>query len=256
MNSTFFMRKIVKYTQYSPHFRIKNALFLISLSNTSIFRDALTRLLMNYKTFIARAILLTLLAAPALAVDKSEVKKKWHTPFDLYLNPEEALKIKTENADGVLFLDVRTRLEIQHIGLANAVDANIPIYLQATDYPWKTKKDGVHGAFKKTKNKNFAAEVSNVLKTKGLSTDAPVIIMCTSGSRAPYAARALHEAGFKKVYTQIEGFEGIKAKKGANKGKRLVNGWKNRNLPWSYKLPASKMYFNFENKPEKTNANS
>ena len=72
MNSTFFMRKIVKYTQYSPrlwlpaslstrtpvsfylrllpsyllhpcsrHFRIKNALFLISLSNTSIFRDAL-----------------------------------------------------------------------------------------------------------------------------------------------------------------------------------------------------------------------
>ena len=41
MNSTFFMRKFVEYTQYSPYFRIKNALFLISLSSTSIFRDAL-----------------------------------------------------------------------------------------------------------------------------------------------------------------------------------------------------------------------
>ncbi|HBS25627.1 MAG TPA: hypothetical protein DD827_00630 [Gammaproteobacteria bacterium] len=57
MNSTFFMRKIVKYNQYSPHLCLwmdgisqgarmavrlrKNALFLISLSSTSIFRDAL-----------------------------------------------------------------------------------------------------------------------------------------------------------------------------------------------------------------------
>ncbi|HBS26647.1 MAG TPA: hypothetical protein DD827_05890 [Gammaproteobacteria bacterium] len=35
------MQKIVKYTQYSPHFHIKNVLFLISLSSTSIFRDAI-----------------------------------------------------------------------------------------------------------------------------------------------------------------------------------------------------------------------
>ena len=84
------------------------------------------------------------------------------------------------------------------------------------------------------------------MKAKGLTREAPIVIMCTSGSRAPYAAKALHKAGYKKVYTSIEGFEGIKAKEGPNKGQRLVNGWKNHNLPWSYKLPTSKMYFNFD----------
>ena len=185
-------------------------------------------------------------SAPAFAVDKSEVKEKWHTPFDLYLNAQEVYDMKSANMDGVLLLDVRNRPEIQYIGMANLVDANIPIYFQKKDFEWKEKKDGVHGSFRKTKNKNFATAVGNVIKTKGLTRESPIIIMCTSGSRAPYAARALHEAGYKKVYTSIEGFEGIKAKEGPNKGKRVVNGWKNRGLPWSYKLPTSKMYFNFD----------
>ena len=77
-------------------------------------------------------------------------------------------------------------------------------------------------------------------------------VVCTGGEPllqldAPLVD-ALHEAGFKKVYTQVEGFEGIKAKEGENKGKRLVAGWKNEGLPWSYDLPASKMYFNFDPK--------
>lgn len=187
-------------------------------------------------------------SAPAFAVDKSEVKEKWHTPFDLYLNAQEAYDMKSADMDGVLFLDVRNRPEIQYIGMANLVDANIPMYFQKKNFEWKEKKDGVHGSFRKSKNKNFATAVSNVLQSKGLTRETPVIIMCTSGSRAPYAARALHKAGYKKVYTQVEGFEGIKAKEGLNKGKRLVNGWKNHSLPWSYKLPTSKMYFNFDPK--------
>lgn len=190
--------------------------------------------------------LLVIVATPGLAVDKSEVKKKWHTPFDLYLDSLEAYQMKTNNMKGVLFLDVRNRPEVQYIGMANIVDANIPIFFQNMEFKWKEKKDGVHGSFRKTKNENFAAAVDIVLEQKGLSIDSPVIIMCTSGSRAPFAARALHDAGYKKVYTQIEGFEGIKAKEGPDKGKRRVNGWKNQGLAWSYKLPASKMYFNFD----------
>jgi hypothetical protein len=63
--------------------------------------------------------------------------------------------------------------------------------------------------------------------------------------RLARAARLLHETGFAEVHTQYQGFEGFKAKQGPERGKRIVNGWKNVNLPWSYNLDASKMYFNF-----------
>ena len=67
-------------------------------------------------------------------------------------------------------------------------------------------------------------------------------------ARSP--ARALHKAGFERVYTQVEGFEGIKATSGEHKGKRAVAGWKNEGLPWSYRLVKAKMYFNFDPKVE------
>ena len=69
--------------------------------------------------------------------------------------------------------------------------------------------------------------------------------MCQSGSRSPKAARELHDAGYKEVYFQVEGFEGVKAGQGPDKGKRVVNGWKNAGLPWNHDLKTEKMYFNF-----------
>ena len=192
------------------------------------------------------AAILMLFSAPASAIDKSQVKEKWHTPFDLYLSAQEAYDLKTSKPDEVLFIDVRNRPEIHYIGMADQIDANIPFYFDSTE--WKPKKDGIHGTFRKIRNNDFEAAVDNALKSRGLTRESPVIIMCTSGSRAPHAARALHEAGYKQVYTQVEGFEGIKAKEGKDKGKRVVAGWKNEGLPWSYDLPASKMYFNFDPK--------
>jgi hypothetical protein len=44
----------------------------------------------------------------------------------------------------------------------------------------------------------------------------------------------------------VSGFEGDKAKDGPQKGMRVVNGWKNDGLPWTYKLVASKMYMSAE----------
>ncbi|MEJ2308444.1 MAG: rhodanese-like domain-containing protein [Gammaproteobacteria bacterium] len=201
---------------------------------------------MTAKILTLASILTLFLTTTAAAIDKSEVKEKWHTPFDLYLNAREAYEIKTAHPDDVLFIDVRNRPEIHYIGMADQIDANIPYYFDSTE--WKMKKDGVHGTFRKIRNDDFEEAVENALKSKGLTKESPIIIMCTSGSRAPRAARTLHEAGFKKVYTQVEGFEGIKAKEGEHKGKRLVAGWKHEGLPWSYDLPAAKMYFNFDPK--------
>jgi len=190
------------------------------------------------------AALLFSLANAVPAIEKSRVEKKWHTPFDLYLTPHEAYQMKTDRPDEVLFIDVRTRPEIHYVGIADQIDANIPYQFDTTR--WRTKSDGIRGAFRKQRNPDFEVAVENALRSRGLNKQSPVILMCTSGSRSPRAARALHKAGFKQVYTQYQGFEGIKAKSGAHKGKRLVAGWRYEGLPWSYDLIAAKMYFNFD----------
>lgn len=196
------------------------------------------------------ALILTLTALFALlpgqltAAPESDVKEKWRTPFGLYLTPQEAYDMKTATPDDVAFLDVRTRAEVKYIGMAKQIDANIPYRFLDDEYDWSDSSS----TYRTKENEQFAAEIENYLKTRNLTKEDTVIIMCTSGSRAPKAARALHKAGFKKVYTQYQGFEGIKAKTGEKKGQRVVNGWKIEGLPWSYKLPKEKMYFNFQMK--------
>jgi rhodanese-related sulfurtransferase len=205
-----------------------------------------------YRVFLA--IIILGFSLPALAYDKSLLTKKWqHTPFELYLDAQEAYDMKQAEPDKVLFLDVRNQAEIHYTGIPDTVDANIPYRFDSSD--WKMKKKSRFGTFKKPKNPDFAAAVENILKAKNLTKDSPVIIMCASGTRAPFAAKTLHKAGFTEVYTQVEGFEGPRAKDGANKGKRVVKGWKVRDLPWSYDLLPEKMYFNFDPKAVDATAN-
>ncbi|MEE9493742.1 MAG: rhodanese-like domain-containing protein [Gammaproteobacteria bacterium] len=191
------------------------------------------------------SIILLSISFQGFAYDKSRLTKKWqHTSLELYLDAQEAYDMKTANPEKVLFLDVRNQAEIHYTGIPDTVDANIPYRFDSSE--WKMKKKSDFGTFKKPKNPHFSAAVENIIKTKNLTKDSPVIIMCASGSRAPFAVEALYDAGFKKVYSQVEGFEGVRAKEGKDKGKRVVSGWKVRNLPWSYDLVPEKMYFNFE----------
>jgi rhodanese-related sulfurtransferase len=193
-----------------------------------------------------------LIASSVSAFDKNKLTKKWqHTPFELYLDAQEAYDMKSANPDKVLLLDVRNQAEIHYTGLPDTVDANIPYCFDSSD--WKMKNKGKFGTFKMPKNPDFISAIENVLASKNLNKESPVIIMCASGSRAPFAVNALHEAGFKEVYSQVEGFEGIRAKDGENKGRRVVSGWKVRNLPWSYDLPPEKMYYNFMPKLKESN---
>ena len=201
----------------------------------------------------SRILLLVLVAfanANTLAYDKSKLTKKWqHTPFELYLSAQEAYDMKMAKPDSVLFLDVRNQAELHYTGMPETVDANVPYRFDSSE--WKTKKKNKKLiTFKMNKNKRFVEAVENVLKSKKLTKESPVIIMCATGSRAPFATKLLYDAGFKEVHAQMEGFEGVKAKKGEQKGRRVVAGWKVSNLPWSYDLPIEKMYFNFEPKKE------
>ena len=187
---------------------------------------------------------------PVLAVDESALTEDWqHTSLGLYLTAQEAYDMKMAASDKVLFLDVRNQPELHYTGMADTVDANIPYRFDSTN--WKMKKNGIYGTFKKPKNPDFSSAVKTLIEIWNLTKDSPVIIMCTSGSRAPFAAKALISEGFTRVYTQIEGFEGKRAKTGQKKGERIVDGWKNVGLPWSYDLQPEKMYFNFDPKHTK-----
>ena len=172
-------------------------------------------------------LLLAQLVQISQAAPVEVVKPKWRTPYNLYLTPREAYQKKLAAGDALLFIDVRTRAEIKFIGMANMVDANIPLRMLRDDYAWSEKS----ATYRTRKNPDFVAAVERLLEHRGLDRNSPIILMCQSG--------------FGEVYTQYQGFEGFKAKQGPNKGQRVVNGWKNANLPWSYELDASKMYFNF-----------
>lgn len=74
-------------------------------------------------------------------------------------------------------------------------------------------------------------------------SQAHLIFMCRSGStRSAPAADALYAMGYANVYSMVDGFEGGKAKDGAHKGARVVDGWKNTGLPWGRKLEKDVVY--------------
>ena len=57
------------------------------------------------------------------------------------------------------------------------------------------------------------------------------------------AVNLLAEAGFKGVYTITDGMEGdaVKDPGSVFNGQRLVNGWKNSGLPWTYDVDPEQM---------------
>lgn len=164
--------------------------------------------------------------------------KKKVTSLGLYMHPTDAMKYVQDNQEKVLFLDVRSREEVQFLGMPMLVDANIP-YMQNSEWPeWNdTAKN-----FKMVPNSNFGAEVESRLTAKGLTKNDTVVLMCRSGDRSALAVNLLAKLGYTKVYSVTEGYEGDLAADGPKKGMRSVNGWKNDGLPWSYELDKKKIY--------------
>ena len=167
---------------------------------------------------------------PIYAADKPKSVEKQALNAH-YLNAVEASKFKNEQGSKVLLLDIRTPSELVFVGSPTAMDMNIPLI--TLDY---TQWDKTKSAYKKVLNQNFVADVTRYLTTKKLTKNSPIILLCRSGKRSAKAANLLSEAGYTNLFTVVDGFEGDKQKVGNNKGKRVVNGWKNSGLPWTYKL--------------------
>lgn len=172
-------------------------------------------------------------------VSAAEIAQKKQTPQGLYLTAIEAHELIQKNSKHILFLDVRTRAEVDFLGMPTTADANIPYMLTEDWGQWDEKKS----TFKLSPNSGFLPALEKQLAKKGLNKNSKIVLMCRSGSRSAKAAKLLSEAGYKNVYSVVDGFEGDTAKEGPYIGQRVVNGWKNANLPWSYKLDKEKMYW-------------
>lgn len=197
---------------------------------------------MNTKRILATACICLGLAVGhdvALAVEAAGVPAEKQTRSGLYLDARQAYEFLKEAGGRAYFVDVRTRAEVSFLGMPAPADANIPYVDLAEDASW----DDRNGRFKLEANSDFGLELARRLAAKGLSKSDPIVLICRSGDRSARAANLLQELGYQRVYSVVDGFEGDLAKEGSKAGQRLVNGWKNAGLPWSYDLDKSKMYF-------------
>jgi len=195
-------------------------------------------LMENEMARFARYLLAFLLMTGAgIAQNAAErvIPKPKQTKLALYMSPQEAVDLMKKEGGKTLFVDVRTRSEIQFVGWAPMVDANVP-FVEPTEY-WDW--DELNRRFKLETNPTFSQDIERQLVRKGLKKGDRIIIMCRSGDRSARAIDALADAGFTNVWNQIEGFEGDLSKETKQ---RNVNGWRNAGLPWSYELDKAKMY--------------
>ena len=190
------------------------------------------------KTLAGWLLALLVVSTAAHAFDAASVPPPKRTKLGQYLSSQETAKFMDQNASKALFLDVRTPAEVNFLGMPMQADANVP-YMKEPDFPvW----DSVKATFKLEPNPDFIAEVRRRLAAKHLAPTDAVVLICRCGDRSAAAANILTEAGFKNVYSVVDGYEGDLAADGPNAGRRAVNGWKNAGLPWSYKLDKAKMY--------------
>ena len=174
------------------------------------------------------------------AVDWEKLPEIKKTKLGLYLTPQQAYELKKANPKGVALFDIRTRAEAMYVGWPGDADALVP-YVEHAEI--MTEWDDKRAMYKLEPNQDFVPELERRLSDKGLGKDATIILICRSGDRSAKAADRLQMAGYAKVYSVTEGFEGDSVKEGPKAGQRAVNGWKNANLPWTYKLDKTKMYF-------------
>lgn len=174
---------------------------------------------------------------PAQAFDAAAVPVSKQTTAGHYLDAREAYALKQKLGAKALFVDVRTRYEVSYLGMPTVADANIAYVEHPDDAPWDDKA----GRFRLDINSDFGAEFGRRMASKGLGKSDVVIVMCRSGDRSARAATLLTQLGYSNVFSVVDGFEGDLATSGPKQGQRVVNGWKNADLPWSYKLDKDRM---------------
>lgn len=185
-----------------------------------------------------KALLLVPLSFAAIAADAPE-KAGMRTKAGLYVDARETHAMLTRpEGRKVVLIDVRDPVEVKFTGYTDMIDIHVP-WKVIDASTWNDKKQSYGGRV----NKTFGEDVKSRLDALGAGKDAHLVFMCRSGStRSAPAADTLYVMGYSNVYSMVDGFEGGKAKDGPHKGARVVDGWKNSQLPWGWKLEKDVMY--------------
>lgn len=165
-----------------------------------------------------------------------DLPAKKQTRAGLYVTALEAADMLHD--DAVVFVDVRSRAEVAFVGMPTRVDVHIPLLTLAAGDSY----DPGAGSYQLEPNPDFETDFLAFAMDNDIDADTPIIVMCRSGSRSAKAADRIAEMGFTHVYSMTDGFEGDTAKDGAQAGQRVVNGWRNAGLPWSYTVSATQAY--------------
>jgi rhodanese-related sulfurtransferase len=162
---------------------------------------------------------------------KPQLSTEKQTTLGLYVTAREAYEKWKTQPEKVTILDVRTPEEFIFVGHADMA-WNIPVAAQS--YQWDADKK----QFPMQPLPDFVSQVQKVVKP-----DDTLLVMCRSGGRSALAVNALGRAGFKNVYNITDGREGdvVKDPDSVFRGQRMVNGWKNSGLPWTYHIDPVRM---------------
>jgi rhodanese-related sulfurtransferase len=168
---------------------------------------------------------------PATKPSVPQLHPAKQTTLGLYVTAREAYEKWKAAPDKVTILDVRTPEEFMFVGHADMA-WNIPVAAQL--YRW----DADRRQFPMQPLPDFVARVRMVAKP-----DDTLLVMCRSGGRSAMAVNLLATAGFRNVYNVTDGMEGddVKDPDSVFRGQRLVNGWKNSGLPWTYDVDPARM---------------
>ena len=167
---------------------------------------------------LVASALLTLLAATGSASPTSAM------PEVITLKPQEAYRCLQQHTDSKLFVDVRTRAEVNMLGTSSMIDANIP-FLQLSDgLQWDPATDDL----KMTLNFEFIPMIREALAAKQLDKSSWIILIGRDGERSLQAAKVLTAAGFSQVAHVLGGYEGELLHKYPV---QRANGWRQANLP-------------------------
>ena len=149
------------------------------------------------------------------------------------VTPSQAYEMVQKDPSHTFIVDTRTRAEYQFVG--HPVGAvNVPKKF------WNGKLG--EKAYILVDNPNFTQDL---LARFNPATD-KLIFMCRSGKRSCLSCKAAVEAGWdsKNVCNMLGGFEGDKLKNANSSldGKRVLGGWKNEGLPWTYHIDKKLVY--------------
>jgi rhodanese-related sulfurtransferase len=178
---------------------------------------------------VAGPDLLRIDASDLLAEPEVPLHKR--TGSGLYVDAVHAEAIKRRYLDEVVFVDIRSPVELGLTGHPKSVDLNVPFRDFVQPLVW----DDAKGAWSMETNPRFSAQLDDELRRRGATHDTVVMLLCRSGDRSAQAADALSLLGYRYVVSVVDGYEGDIGPD----GRRSLNGWKNAGLPWTAQANAA-----------------